>query len=399
MTRKKLSQNNSIDSLFANIAVKAINTVASHGLTRLSQEAAKICGVDGHSPREQMALNRARLQMEKQEMENRMYAFKLEEKEMSIEEKRRILDEAKAEKAELDLPEAEMVIDGALTIPQDKGGIVFPDEPEGYQEWLDSLPYGKVILILGRRGSGKTALAARISEFISATYGLAVYWIGLPSAEGHALLPRWIKLVNSPEQCPPGSVILADEAGLRYASLAFNTRENQLLRSLLMITRHRNSSLVFAVQSSRDLENSVIRQADTIVFKEPGFHQPVTERRDLQPMAKKAAEVFQRIPKDKRAASAMVFDDMFTGLISTTLPSFWSNELSHVYQYVDLGQLEARGKRAGELDRVVREGTKMLEADSLDSQILKLRSEGLGVEKIAKILGCKVYGVRKCLDM
>ena len=386
MTRKKLSQNNSIDSLFANIAVKAINTVASHGLTRLSQEAAKICGVGGPSHSEQMALNRARLQMEKQEMGNKMYAFKLEEKEMAIEEKWRILGEAKAEKAELDLPEAETVIDGALTIPQDKGGIVFPDEPEGYQEWLDSLPYGKVILILGRRGSGKTALAARISEFISATYGLAVYWIGLPSAEGHALLPRWIKLVNSPEQCPPGSIILADEAGLRYASLAFNTRENQLLRSLLMITRHRNSSLVFAVQSSRDLENSVIRQADT-------------ERRDLQPIPKKAAEVFQRIPKDKRAASAMVFDDMFTGLISTTLPSFWSNELSHVYQYVDLGQLEARGKRAGELDQAVREGTKMLEANSLDSQILKLRSEGLGVEKIAKILGCKVYRVRKCLGM
>ena len=63
-------------------------------------------------------------------------------------EKRRLLEEIKAEKAELALPETDMVIDGALTIPQDRGGIVFPDEPEGYAEWLDSLPYGKVILIL-----------------------------------------------------------------------------------------------------------------------------------------------------------------------------------------------------------------------------------------------------------
>jgi hypothetical protein len=61
--------------------------------------------------------------------------------------------------------------------------------------------------------------------------------------------------------------------------------------------------------------------------------------------------------------------------------------------------LEARGKRARELDQVVREETKMLETDLLDSQILKLRSEGLGIEKIAKILGCKVYRVRKCLGM
>ncbi|MFC2071202.1 ATP-binding protein [Chloroflexota bacterium] len=265
-------------------------------------------------------------------------------------------------------------------------------------EWLDSLPYGKVILILGSRGSGKTALAARISKYISATYGLSVDWVGLPE-EARNLLPRWIKLVNSPDQCPSGSVILADEAGLRYASLAFNTKETQLLRSPLMIARHRNSSLVCAVQSSRDLENSVIRHADTFVFKEPGFHQTDTERHDLQPMARKAAEAFQKIPKEKRAASAMVFDNAFTGLISITLPGFWSDELSHVYRYVDLNQLEVRGKRAVELEQTVREGTKLLKADSLDSQILKLKADGNGIEKISKILGCSVYRVRKCLNM
>jgi hypothetical protein len=86
-------------------------------------------------------------------------------------------------------------------------------------------------------------------------------------------------------------------------------------------------------------------------------------------------------------------------LITTTLPSFWSDELSHVYQHVDLGQIEGQAKRAKELDQVVKEETKLLSADSLDADILRLRQEGNGVEKIAKILGCSVHRVRKCLNI
>ncbi|MFC1981009.1 ATP-binding protein [Chloroflexota bacterium] len=407
MAKKKPSkQNNSIESLIDNLAARAINTVAEHGLNRLSQEAGKYFGVGGAPIQDQIAQDRSKLQLEKQQaettkikavsaMEIEMFRIKLEEKEIAIQEKRRLLEIAQEERVQLTLPEPEMVVDGALTIPQDKGGIIFPDEPEGYQEWLDSLPCGKVILVLGKRGSGKTALAARIAEFISATFGLAIYWVGLPEAARN-LLPHWVKLVNDPGQVPNGSVVLADEAGLRYASLAFNSKDNKMLRSKLMIARHNYTSLIFAVHSSRDLEASIVRNADSFIFKQPGFNQPETERLDIRPMARKAADVFQQIPADKRPASAMVFDDLFTGGITTTVPSFWSDDLSHVYRHIDLQRLETK---AGELDQVVREETKLMEADSLDSKILKLRSEDHGVEKISKLLNCSLYRVRKCLNM
>jgi energy-coupling factor transporter ATP-binding protein EcfA2 len=399
-----------LDNLIGNIAARAINAVAAHGINRLSQEASRFFGVNGTpSVNEQIALNRSRLQLEQQEaetakvkavseMEIQMYAYRLEEKQIAIQEKRRQLEAAQEEIAQLALPEAQMVVDGALTIPQDRGGIISPDEPAGYEEWLDSLPYGKVILVLGKRGSGKTALGARIAEFISATYGLAIYWVGLPEAARN-LLPHWVKLVNDPTQVPTGSIVLADEAGMRYASLAFASRQNKQIRTQLMIARHAYTSLIFAVQSSRDLEASIVRQADSIIFKMPSFNQPETERGDIKPMARKAAEVFQQIPAEKRAASAMVFDDLFTGIITTIVPSFWSDDLSHVYRHIDLNQLESNRTRAGELDQVVKEEAKLLEADSLDSQILKLRSEGHGVEKISKLLSVTPYRVRKCLNI
>ena len=65
-----------------------------------------------------------------------------------------------------------------------------------------------------------------------------------------------------------------------------------------LVTRHRQASLIFAVRSSRDVEYSVIRQVDCIAFKQPGLHQPDSERPDLRPLAREAAEVFWKIPKE-----------------------------------------------------------------------------------------------------
>lgn len=395
--------------LLSVIIASAGNAIAGPALSRLSNEAAKLLGVGGASLEEQISLNLSRLQLQRQEsetaktkalseMEIQMYRYRLEEKEIAIAERRRRLENATVEKAQLNLPEAQMVVDGALTIPQDRGGIVFPEEPPGYQDWIGSLRSGKVILVLGKRGSGKTALAARVAEFISATYGLAIYWLGLPEAAA-SLLPRWVKIINDPGQVPNGSVVLADEAGLRYASLAFQSKGNKDLRSRLMIARHNYTTLIFAVQSSRDLEASIVRQSDTVIFKQPGFNQPESERLDIRPMARKAKEIFEQISPEKRAASAAVFDSCFTGVITTTLPSFWSNGLSHAYRYMDAGQLDSKRERADELERVVKGESNLLEADSLDARILELRAKGYGLEKISKLLHISQYRVRKCLGM
>jgi len=390
-----------------NILSEVGNQIVSLGMKKLSKEAARLLGLDGMSVADDIQLQRLRLSVAKQEGENtrasligerqlKLLDIKLQEKEIAIQEKKRLLETAQEEKARLALPEAEMVVDGALTIPQDKGGIVFPDEPEGYQDWLDSLPYGKVILILGSRGSGKTSLGARIAEFISATYGMSIFWLGLPEAARN-LLPSWVKLVSSPEQCPSDSVIIADEAGLRFSSLAFQADPNRILRQLLMVVRHRRSTLIFATQSSRDVENSVVRQSDCFCFKRPGRHQAASERPDVRGMAKKAAEVFEKIPKEKQSSSTLVFDDAFQGVITTTLPSFWSEELSHIYRHIDLGQIETQGKRVKELEQVVTEETKLLDATTREKEIMELRRQGCGIEKIAGILKISTWQVRKCL--
>ena len=127
------------------------------------------------------------------------------------------------------------------------------------------------------------------------------------------------------------------------------------------------------------------------------MHQPDSERPDIRAMARKAAVAFKEIPKDERLESAYVFDDDFTGIIKCTLPSFWSEDLSHVYAHFDLASMQQQVAKRDELQNAVVEETKLLNAASLDKRILELRKDH-GIDAIARILGCSQYRVRKCLE-
>jgi len=393
-----------------NILAEGANIFVHHGMNRLSREAARLMGVSETTTKDQIELTHLQLQLETQKAEIvrarilsgkhfKMYDLKIQEKELEIERRKQLLENTLAERTQLALPMNATVIEGALEVPASSEGLVgSPEQSEGYALMLDSFRAGKVIVVMGRRGSGKTALAAKIGECVMATYQMPVCWVGLP-AQARSLLPNWIRLVDSPEQCPVGCFIIIDEAGIQYLSLAFSTDRNKLLRTLLMVCRQRHSSLVFAVQSSRDMEYSIIRQADTIIFKEPGLHQPESERPDIRPLAKKAALVFKEIAKDKRREAAYVFDDDFQGLITSTVPRFWSEELSHIYAHFDLTAMEHQVQRGIELQQTAINETRLLNAASEDKEILELSQQGYGIKKIAKTLGCTEWRVRKCLAM
>ena len=127
------------------------------------------------------------------------------------------------------------------------------------------------------------------------------------------------------------------------------------------------------------------------------MHQPDSERPDIRAMAKQAALAFKEMSKDEKIESAYVFDDDFTGIIKCSLPSFWSEDLSHVYAHFDLAAMKEQLAKRDELQKTVVEETRLLDVASLDKKILELRKDH-GIDAIAKILGCSQYRVRKCLE-
>jgi len=346
--------------------------------------------------KQQVELAKAQTQQLKAAEQLKLTEFKVADKELQLEKTKQQSTGISIERTELDLHVRTEVISGTLDMVADSGGLMVPDEQkEACQEWQASLP-GSVGMVLGKRGSGKSSTGARIGELMQAAYGIPFYWLGIPE-DARELLPSWVRIVDSLEQCPNNCFILVDEGGLNFLSLKFADKRNIYLRQQLMLCRQKNWIVVFCVQSSRDIDESIIRQSNWTILKEPGLNAASSERREVRDQAIKASQFFKQIPKEERVRLAYVFDENFEGIIRCSLPSFWSEELSNVYGHVNQLNTVRRKCNQQPINSEFNKKPKLPPANISDEQILELRREGYGYERISKELHCSVYRVRMCL--
>jgi len=193
---------------------------------------------------------------------------------------------------------------------------------EAFSEWLE--PSESTIgLLLGSRGSGKSALGMRLLENAAAR-GKNAYAMGFDAVA----LPQWIRKTSGTE-VPNGSVLLVDEGGVKYSSRSGFSSANKLLSSLLLVARHKSLSIIFITQNSANLEVNSIRQADYVIVKKPSLLQKDFERGKIRAIIDEAESLFKKHGNGK--ALAFVYSDAFHGLASNTLPSFWTEKASKAF--------------------------------------------------------------------
>ena len=74
------------------------------------------------------------------------------------------------------------------------------------------------------------------------------------------------------------------------------------------------------------MDVAILRQCDTIVFKEPTLMQASKDRPEVRDMAARALKYFESIPKEERLRAAYIADSDFNGMISYDLPDFWRED-------------------------------------------------------------------------
>ena len=231
---------------------------------------------------------------------------------------------------------------------------VSPTEPDA--RWREALAHPAVVLILGKRGSGKSALAYRLLELFQ--YRLTPYVVGVPD-QARGLLPDWIGMAPSLDAVPPKSIVLVDEAYLRYHARESQAQQSREMSRLLNLSRQSEQTLIFVSQEARQVDRNIASSASVVVFKEPGSLQLEFERRELRRIAEQARVEFQKI-REARQRWSYVFspDADFSGMIENALPSFWSDKLGRIFAAGQGGTttrrpekitLEARRTRATEL--------------------------------------------------
>ena len=238
--------------------------------------------------------------------------------------------------------------------------------------WEDILVEPFVGLILGQRGSGKTALGHELLERFGKDTDRDAYILGFPE-HLRDQLPDWIEVLpptTGREDWPADSVVLIHEAHQLLHARRSMDGANIEIDELVTVSRHRDSDIIFETQQSQRLDRNSVTAVDAIIFREPALMQADFERKQLRPIVKDAEEMFEqytetieedgytfREKSDEVKKHAYIHSGRFIGEYphEITLADHWSEDISKAYSEVsevtqaDSGRDEKTQKALNEL--------------------------------------------------
>jgi len=232
----------------------------------------------------------------------------------------------KAQKQELDMKQSV-----AKSRPKNKAkkqDLTVKETQQGNFQKFNQLLKGKstIGIILGARGTGKSALGLKVLENVHAETNRPVAAMGFRPE----LLPSWIDIVEDIENIQNGSFILVDESGITFSSRKAMSSANNLLTDLILVARHKDLSILFISQNSSNIEINIIRQADYLFLKPSSLLQSEFERKKIKSMYDAVKDKFDTYQDDR--GIFYIFSHNFEGFASNPLPSFWSDSVSKSFK-------------------------------------------------------------------
>ena len=197
-----------------------------------------------------------------------------------------------------------------------------------YKTWERELhkAESKIGIVLGARGSGKTAIALKLVENIHSETKTNCYALGFQKEE----MPAWVKVIEDISEIKNNATVVIDEGGILFSSRKAMSKPNKLLSELILIARHKNLNIIFISQNSSNLDVNIIRQADFLILKKTSLLQKDFERKKIKEIYDESAELFEKY--NKEIGLAHIYANEFRGFITNPLPSFWSQRVSKSFR-------------------------------------------------------------------
>ncbi len=239
-----------------------------------------------------------------------------------------------------------------------------------------------VVLVLGHRGSGKSALAIRLQELLRDI--APAYAIGLP-AKASRLLPEWYGLVDDASTIPPNAIIYIPESYRLFHSRSTQSAQGRAIGELVNLSRHRRHTLIFDVQNPAHLDRNIVSEADVVLVKEPGPLQQGFERSQFKGIMDQARAAFASVVhlRRKRVVWVVAPPAGIQGqLMENLLPTCWTDSLSRIF-----GDSSASSNGRGTNQAATPRAGKRTPPKSKEAKAKQMKAAGHSYGEIANTLG------------
>jgi len=200
---------------------------------------------------------------------------------------------------------------------------------------LEIIQHPSVILIIGRRNRGKSALGFYILEIHHNENQLPCFVVGFPRSKQH-LLPKWVTPIENIEDLPENCVALVDEASFKYHAHKVRGKETEYMDKMISVSRQKKQTIIFITHTMRKFAVTLLLDVDMLLCKEPSILHANLERAEVRKIMEEVKAAFSKVPPEDIQKCTYVVSDGYKGLIQNPLPSFWSEELSEAWAGVDL---------------------------------------------------------------
>lgn len=212
----------------------------------------------------------------------------------------------------------------------------------GKRSLYQLLPFPGVVLIMGDRRMGKTGLAHEAAHQLHTRRGLPAV-VHMPHAPDkmrrklQKLLPSWMKVVTRRSEWPKNCIVIYDEASQSAHARRSQSGTAVELDDLIGISGQRNQLIFFISHHSRKIDVNVVTEVNRIIWKKPTYAHQLWERDEVSDFSMKAYQFFQGIKgpvAQKKAALVLDFDSFGFYKTTNSLPPWWSDDLSRLFQDV-----------------------------------------------------------------
>ena len=200
--------------------------------------------------------------------------------------------------------------------------------PDVKMRFKDAFPYPGVVVMMGQRGSGKTATAMWVMEELHKTLGIGGVVHKAPNAL-KKMLPDWVEYSTKVTRLPHECVVIIDEAQQEANSRRSSSEANLDLANAVALSRQRKQLIFLISHHSRKLDMADVMDASRIIWKQPSAGQVMFERKEIKQFSERAIARYEALKGNpQKQAYVMDFSTLKFGFTRTNLPSFWSDGVS-----------------------------------------------------------------------